>query len=346
MVTSALRFTNGGGVYRATCQNSGREVVIKEARPHTGFVGRQAAPERLAQEARWLRYAAEIRADLAPAIVEQFEVERHDFLAIEHLPGTPLHDWIARECPLYSAEHRSTEMIERYFQRTGRLLAKIRSDLDDLHAHGVAYGDLSPSNVIVDHEDSPRLIDFEACLPVSSREAGIGTPDFTLLLTKKPLTAEERDEYAFHGIALALVLRLTSLAEISAHVLDVLEAELAARVALVPSWWTEARDHIDRTASASSAVRRPSTAPYTLDPSGRDALRSAIADGLWSCCSSDRPWLFPSSKKAMRGATLSFSCGDSGILAALAAGQHLIEQRAVNRYARTFNVDSRIRRSP
>lgn len=319
LVESVLRFTNAGGRYKATCTASGRQVVIKEARPHTGFVDGEASIPRLRREAITLAKANAGGINLAPQVLKHFSMQGHDFLVLEFVPGTALSEWIARENPLYSSLHRSKVHVVEYLERAGRILARVRCDILTLHDLGIAFGDISLGNIIIGDNDAPRLIDFEACTSIDNPVAGLRTPDFCLLDSSSALSARERDLHAIECLALALVLRLNTLAEVSRHVLDSLTEDLVRVVGdSLPRWWRDAvqnfNEHADR---HSSFRRREFEAPSLDSPHARTDLRRALAVGIAGCFRPDSSTLFPSGSASRRGAFLGFGTGCSGVLLTL-----------------------------
>lgn len=333
-VESVLRFTNAGGRYRGKCKLSGVEVVIKEARPHTGFVLGESAIPRLQREVAVMKKIGTVTSDLAPAIVKHFSAQDHEYLAMEYLPGIRLSEWIARENPLYSCLHSSRESVHGYLLRASRILERIRNDLNKLHALGFAFGDLSSGNVIVDEHDNPRFIDFEACTLVDDVNLGLRTPDFCLLHQNGQLSAKERDLYAVDCIAIALVLRLTTLAEISNYVLSAVTQDLALALPEVPQWWYESCDRMTRAAQSHSSMRMPSFVPPPLDTTvSRAHLRQLIANAILECYSPNSEQIFPASSTARRGAFLSFGFGCGGILPALRLNNSEIDESIISKFA-------------
>jgi tRNA A-37 threonylcarbamoyl transferase component Bud32 len=329
-VTSAVRYNCGGGIYVAEHSETRSEVVIKEARPHTGFVGSLSAQERLEREAEWLRRVNRIRKGLAPQLLDEFVVDRHNYIAIERIPGTPLHHWIAQECPLYTAQHCDRSKVDEYLSRATAILGEIRQILDCLHSAGIAFGDLSPSNIIISSSDRARLVDFEGCADLESRLDAIGTPDFIPLVPGTGLTAQERDNFAFHCLAIAFVLRLTSSAQLSTHALRDVERNLTERVADIPEWWISARAFLDGVARENLGNRRLPRLNMENPKRIRDAIASAL---LASRTDRDSQSIFPASQASIGGAYLSYASGDSGILSALVNSGYEIPRNTRDRFA-------------
>ncbi|MGJ4902323.1 hypothetical protein ACQR0V_12190 [Bradyrhizobium sp. HKCCYLS2058] len=336
-VVSVLRFTNAGGRYKGVCQLSGAEVVVKEARPNTGFVGKESAIPRLHREVALIeRINAEFQ-DLAPPVLQQFYVRDHYYVALQYLPGTPLSEWIARENPLYSCLYQSPERTREYFKRATRILESIQGALRNLHGLGLAFGDLSLGNIIIDAHDYARFIDFEACTSVDDVAIGLRTPDFCLLSPNREIAARDRDVYAYNCIAISLVLRLTTLAEISDHVLQAVTADLIKGMHEVPEWWFSACNYLTRTTQRESSCKATGFVPPLLDTaSSRRELRQLIADAVLDSCIPKDECLFPTSATAREGAFLSFGFGSSGVLRALKLNGNQIDERIIAKFSESI----------
>jgi serine/threonine protein kinase len=329
-----LRFTNAGGRYKGICQLSGAEVVVKEARPDTGFVGKESAIPRLHREVAFMESINSKFEGLAPSVVKQFSVRDHDYVAIEYLAGTPLSEWIARENPLYSCLYLSPEHIHEYLRRASKILDAIRDGLKKLHELGLAYGDLSLGNIIIDENDIPRFIDFEACTSVDDVVLSLRTPDFCLLHQNGEVPARDRDIYAYNCIVISLVLRLTTLAEISDHVLQAVTADLAKVTHEVPKWWFKACNYLTTASQRHSSYKVSNFVPPSLDtPASRERLREMISSATLDCYKPGQEYLFPTSTAAREGAFLSFEFGCSGLLWALTLNGNEVDGDIIARYS-------------
>jgi serine/threonine protein kinase len=333
-IDSVLRFTNAGGRYKGTCQLSGAEIVIKEARPDTGFVGTESAIQRLRREVENMESINSKSVGLAPSVVKKFTVQEHEFVAIEYLPGTRLSDWIARENPLYSCLHLSSEHVHEYLERASRILEGIWDGLTQLHGLGIAYGDLSLGNIIIDEFDTPRFIDFEACTSINDVTLGLRTPDFCLLHQNGEVLAKDRDIYAYNCIAVSLILRLPSLAEISDYALQAVTTDLAKVLNEVPKWWSQACNYLAATSQEYSSYKVPDFVPPRLDTrASRTRLREMISGAALDCYLPEAEVLFPTSTGAREGAFLGFGPGCSGLLGALKLNGNEIDREIITRYA-------------
>ena len=208
---------------------------------------------------------------------------------------------------------------------------------------GLAYGDLSPSNIIVNEGDFPRFIDFKSCTSIDDMAPPAGTPDFCLLRQAGELSARERDLYAYNCIALSLVLRITTLAEISDHVLIALNKELTSVTRDIPHWWAGACDYARTTTQKHSPNKVIDFEPPALNTAASRAdFRESICNGVLGSYTATKEYQFPSSDRALKGAFLSFSSGSGGILPALKSNGCKIDPDIILQYA--TSVDSAIGR--
>lgn len=333
-VESVLRFTNAGGRYRGTCRRTGIDVVIKEARPNTGFVGSEDAITRLRREVSIINKVNTTCDTLAPTFLKKFTVQKHEYAVFAYLPGVPLSEWIARENPLYSSLHGHNEHVSQYFSRASRILNSVTNSLNQLHEIGIAFGDLSLGNIIIDETDSPRFIDFEACTTIDNKAPGLRTPDFCMLSEDAQISAKERDLYSLDCVAVALVLRLTSLAEISKSVFQEITADLVAASHTPPHWWSDACGRLESAIDKRSVFRAETFSSPSLDKlDDRKLLKHLLARGAAECYMPDTPSLFPTSSTSRRGANLSFGFGCSGVLFGLKANGMLIDPMITSHFA-------------
>lgn len=204
-ITGALHFSNGGGVYRAMCDDRG-EILVKEARPHAGLDARGVdAVARLRREHTALVALAGI-----PGIPDVYDLRpawEHLFLAREYLPGSTLNKWLVRNYPL------GDEADAGAYRKRAMLLA---DRLDELiarvHERGWSFGDLHPGNVLVDADDRPGLIDAEQACPIEQdAPPGLAGPGFA----DPRLRGIAADRYALAALRLWLLVPLAPMAEIS-----------------------------------------------------------------------------------------------------------------------------------
>ncbi|MBI4954558.1 MAG: protein kinase, partial [Myxococcales bacterium] len=137
------------------------------------------------------------------------------FLALEWVAGQSL-DTAAR-----GAAHRAGDVETLAWQ----VAHDVGQALADLHALGIAHGDLKPQNLMAEGGGRVRLVDLGLACPLGAREPGGGTPRYLGLGDRSLGDARARDL-----LALGLVLAELALPELAARA-DVLAA---ARQAPLP----------------------------------------------------------------------------------------------------------------
>ncbi|GKQ40599.1 class III lanthionine synthetase LanKC [Streptomyces sp. A012304] len=164
-VLRPLHYAGTGGTYLAERIDDGLPVVLKEARPHTGFADDGSdAQERLRREFDALNTLK--GTGVAPEPIELFEEWEHLFLAEEYIDAMALITFIGSRHPL-TLNDRRPETVKAYREAMEEVTAGVRHAVTTCHEAGLTYGDLSITNVKVDPGTRRvRLIDFEAARPV------------------------------------------------------------------------------------------------------------------------------------------------------------------------------------
>ncbi len=155
---SLVQRTNAGGVYRATWCD-GRPVVLKEARRYAGLdAGGADATQRLRHERDVLLRLAD--TGVVPQLRDYRTVGDSEFLVLERIEGTTLAEALGARHPGLNPEvtAEAARAYPRWVQQTISRLVDIARLLSE---HGVAHGDLHPSNVL-ETADGLVLIDFES----------------------------------------------------------------------------------------------------------------------------------------------------------------------------------------
>ena len=154
LVTGAIRHSFTGGVFRAADKRTGREVVVKQARRHSGAdLSGGDATTALRREADLLARLAPL--GLCPGLVETFQQQGDLFLVEEALDGVNLRQWAAAHLGLADA---SWGPPPAEVARIGTGLCEV---LGRVHAEGLVLRDLSPGNVMVGPDLGVRLVDLE-----------------------------------------------------------------------------------------------------------------------------------------------------------------------------------------
>ncbi|WP_298455192.1 class III lanthionine synthetase LanKC [uncultured Cellulomonas sp.] len=325
-VERALYFSNGGGVYRATHRPTGRTVLLKEARPFAGLdEGDRDAVARQRRELWALEQLADV--SIVPGLVAHVHGHEHEFLAREFVEGLNLLDFVGRHHPMLHGSADPTE-LEQYTRRVLAIVAQVDRGIEEMHAAGVVFGDLHPGNILVQDDDSVRLIDLETATPVAENAQQVfAAPGF-----RAPPGSRGRrlDRYALGCLRLAVLLPESTVPlawdpEALTAVLSLVHARFP-----VPADYDGLvrRDMgVDRSATGLGGDGSAADAPPVARPSVRTAeeatwpaVRDAVAG--WICAQatperSDR--LFPGdvAQFAHPAGGLGLAYGAAGVLLAL-----------------------------
>lgn len=133
-----------GAVYRAHQDQPRREVALKVLRVDSLVPGQVARFRREAHILASLDHPGIARV-FACGVIEDGPLAL-PWIAMEFVQGTTLDGFV--ESALLGAEDRI------------RLIADVCDALEHAHQHGIVHRDLKPTNVMVDHDGRPRVIDF------------------------------------------------------------------------------------------------------------------------------------------------------------------------------------------
>jgi hypothetical protein len=305
-VTSALHFSNGGGVYLARRTDDDTEVVLKEARPLAGLDrdGTDAVT-RLTREWRTLRRLAGIPG--IPTAYRLFVSWEHHFLAMRRMPGAPLGRWLAANYPL-SRQDATPAELAAYAERAMHVQAQVERLIEAVHERGIVFGDLHDRNLLIDDTDTVSLIDFELAFDVTEqRRPALGAAGFAAPADR---TGFAIDDYAVAALALWLFLPLNV-------VLTLDRGKLADYLDVVRDRFGLADDYLAR---IRDQLAGPPAPPAAVDWADRAAVREAVARGIVDSATPDRTdRLFPGDIDTFAIGGTGFECGAAGVLYALDA---------------------------
>ncbi|QMU78058.1 protein kinase/lanthionine synthetase C family protein [Streptacidiphilus sp. PB12-B1b] len=147
VVRRAIRHAYKGGVFLGTDRQTGREVVVKEARRHVGAqLSGQDAAAMLRHEAAMHAVLAPL--GLAPEALDQFTQGGNHYLVQERVDGETLRAWVAG---------RSEPALGPVLHLARQLVAAVAA----VHRAGYVLRDLNPNNLMVTTDGRLRLIDLE-----------------------------------------------------------------------------------------------------------------------------------------------------------------------------------------
>ena len=211
-VQDALEFSNAGGVYRALDTLTGKNVIIKEARPHVNATADgYNAVELLKKEYRLLTVVADTH--IAPEPIDLFQQWEHWFLVEEYLEGAPMGSYSAAHNVLLRTRSKASD-YQTWYATFRSLFMRLITILETLHSRNIVFTDLSTSNVIVCHPGLElKLIDFEGAFQVDvDCPTMLYTPGFASperLAGRRPVFAD--DFYSLGASLLAFLFPVNGL---------------------------------------------------------------------------------------------------------------------------------------
>lgn len=154
-VSVAVRQAFRGGVYRATDQATGEQVIVKQARAHvSGDLTGRDARDALRREASLLERLG--TSAVTPRLVGLFDQQGDLFLVQEAVTGVTLREWVSTRLRFAGDGTWGPPAGE-----TVRLASRLIDLLEAVHGRGLVFQDLTPDNLMVTPEGDLRLIDLE-----------------------------------------------------------------------------------------------------------------------------------------------------------------------------------------
>ncbi|MFJ8140895.1 hypothetical protein [Streptomyces sp. NPDC096013] len=228
-----------------------------------------------------------------------------------------MRSWLSRTSPLMR-HGRTAAGCADFFTVCRGLLGDVDTALDQLHALGLRFGDISLGNVVVTPSGRARLCDFEAVSALDGPPAPMGTkgftpPDALREASDDPLLS---DRYGTAALALAFLAPFHETAEVAPAGLPLLRHDLA-EAAPPADLWARAISNYPTDSTTCPASFSP--AEVAADPQGCLArLADAVVAGLLESADPDRPdWVFPPSPQAFRANTVCVAYGTAGVAHAL-----------------------------
>ncbi|MFJ9906308.1 class III lanthionine synthetase LanKC [Streptomyces sp. NPDC101152] len=309
-IEKALHFSNGGGVYAGTDTRDGRQVVLKEGRPHAGLASDGAdAITRLEREKAALERVA--GTGVVPEVRDWFTLGEHRFLVMDFVEGRPLNSFFAERHPLLTPDP-DPGAVARYTEWAVRVHGAVERAVEAVHARGIVFNDLHVFNIMVaPDEESVFLIDFEAAAPASENgRQVVAHPGF---FAPPDRTGTDVDRYALACLRLALFLPVTTLFVVdrgkAAHLAEV----VAEQFPDVP------RGFLDE--AVAEITRGPGvTAPALVRPGDWPGSRDSMVKAILASATPERDdRLFPGDiAQFSDGGGLGLAHGAAGVLYALA----------------------------
>jgi serine/threonine-protein kinase len=189
-IDSAVGHGGMSTLYKATDLNDGKHVAVKV--PHAEMESDPVLSERFKRE-------EEIGQLLDhPGIVKTFDGELRSrvYMVIEWVDGRLLRSILNEEKKLP-------------IDRAVKITLGICDALDYMHKHGIVHRDLKPENVMVDANDTIKLIDFGIAMKEDARRltfvnmsSTLGTPDYISPEQVKGARGDQRSDIYALGVIL------------------------------------------------------------------------------------------------------------------------------------------------
>jgi hypothetical protein len=319
-IDRALHFSNGGGVYAGTHLESGDKVVLKEARPHAGLAyGGEDAVERLGHERAMLERLAGL--DVVPALRDYFVLGEHHFLVEDFVEGSTLQWEIVTRYPFGVLGAEDETAIAEYAEWAVDMCTRAEAAIAALHDRDVAFGDISPNNMLVRGDGSLVLIDLEvATLGTTNARPSLATNAF---MPPRSETGLAVDDYGLACLRLFMFLpQLTALLALDAGKVRELADSVAAAFP-VPEEFLDGPVRVIEAAQQRTDVVAHGRAPRVEpSPATWSRSRDAMAAAIRASATPDRDdRLFPGhpAQFGLAGGGLCLSYGAAGVLYALHA---------------------------
>jgi len=235
VVKKAFAFSNSGGVYLAEERDTGREVVIKEARPHTLMDDRgNDAVKLLRREQEILELLRD--TGVAPKPLESFHEWENFFLAQEYIDGVDIRELMLTQSPLTKVNPSLADTVE-FYEVFRKIFTSFARALNTLHERGIVFGDLSANNLIVDPSTyAVRLIDFEGAFrPGVDEPTYLYTPGFKSAASIRKNASDFEDD--LYSLAATMLYMMFPIGALSALREDLFETVL--RTLLADIGWSQ-----------------------------------------------------------------------------------------------------------
>ncbi len=315
-IQEAVHFSNSGGIYRAVDAHSGRQVVLKEARPFTSpLADGTDAVARLDRERQVLERLSGLK--VVPEHRDYFVAGEHHYLVQDFVEAPTLNTVFVRQVQLVNPDTTASELAA-YTKWAMDMCRRVEHAVGLVHERGVIIGDISASNVLVKDDGDIVLIDFEAAtFAEEGKRSTLATADFR---TQGDLSGFDIDHNALALLRIFMFLPLTALIRLDVRKAAQLGAEIVKLFPVEPGFIEEAVTTIAG-ADTASDTQLQDRLDGLLDSGSWPELRDTLARGILASATPERDdRLFPGDPEQMKpGGGINLANGAAGVLYALAA---------------------------
>lgn len=343
LVESALGFSNTGGVYLSIERATGRQVVIKEARPHVELYENGGdATTRLKREMENLNILSPL--GIAPAVLDTFWDWENLYVVEEYVDAHDMRHVMLQFSPLMKVRPTLSDSDAFYAMYRDIFVNLVRA-VDLAHGAGMVIGDLSPPNILVAKDSlAVRLIDLEAAFrPGLGESEDIHTPGFrSKLKSRARISSYEDDHYPVAAIMMYAMFPIVAMAYIRDDLFDTVLPEIVWDIG-----WKDTpvmgviRDLAQGKASLKEAEERLLQPVSTRQPYASKAGRGLPADSVLKRLAAfiqvnyrldPKYTLFPCDPFALATNASSLGFGSSGVIYALIRAGVEVPQAAWDRH--------------
>ncbi|MYM29463.1 membrane translocator [Duganella sp. CY15W] len=343
IVKSALGFSNTGGVYLATDTTTGKDVVIKEARPFVELGANGAdATTRLAKEENNLRILSGL--GITPEVYTSFWDWENYYLVEEYFDAFDVRELTVMKSPLILA-HPTADDSAAFYDSYKRIFTGVLKAIDQIHARGMVIGDLSPMNVLIDKATMEvRIIDLEgAYRPQVEAPETLFTPGFRSEHKGRAKESNFQDDlYAIGTMMLYAIFPIAAMAflrgDLFTKILPVVLADIGWSQTPVQRVVEQLVGNAISCSEAVALLNGPAAIekPMSRQPDAAlqlDQACSEMARFIANNYRLEQPYaLFPVDPFGTNFNPMSLGFGSSGILYALSRCGYTVPEPALQRY--------------
>jgi len=311
-IVNALHFTNAGGIYVARHRESGRQVVLREARPFAGIDTAADGVERLHREYRALMTLRGLSC--VPEIYGLHTAWEHHFLAEQYVEGVTLFDEVVNRYPVVGRD-TGEEALRSYAAWVTTVIDNLTRALDAIHERGLCFRDVHPRNVIVRPDDSVVLVDFEFASDIESADGlRIGARGFSAPAGTTPLDA---DAYALWATWLFALMPMVEATAFGPDKPAQLEAAARERFGLTPDQGPRRPEAVAARQQAAIGAA-PSASAVDFGPAEWPETREGLIAGIHASATPERDdRLFPGDWRLFQTGGHTLAHGAAGVVFAL-----------------------------